>query len=97
MNEHKNSLEQRTQNLAQAKASTQALESQLSIVEQEYALVAKESQRLDMMLLQLIKAVKPAVKARSAEKNNVDFEKTLKLPSMPFLNVAQTDPVSVDC
>ena len=90
MNEHKNSLEQRTQNLAFAKANTEALETQLNIVEQEYAIVAKESQNLDIMLLQLIKAVKPAAKAKAAEKNNVDFEKTLKLSSMPFLNVAQT-------
>ena len=90
MNEHKSSLEQRTQNLAFAKANTEALETQLNIVEQEYAIVAKESQNLDIMLLQLIKAVKPAAKAKAAEKNNVDFEKTLKLSSMPFLNVAQT-------
>ena len=90
MNEHKSSLEQRTQNLDFAKANTEALETQLNIVEQEYAIVAKESQNLDIMLLQLIKAVKPAAKAKAAEKNNVDFEKTLKLSSMPFLNVAQT-------
>ena len=90
MNEHKMNLDERTKNLALAKASTDSLELQLTLVEQEYAVVAKESQRLDIMLLQLIKAVKPAIKAKTAEKNNLEFEKTLKLPNMPFLNVGQT-------
>ncbi len=92
MNEHKTSLEQRSKNLMEAKASAEALDNQLAIVEREYALVAKESQNLDIMLLQLVKAVKPAIKAKAAEKNNLEFDKTLKLPDMPFLNVAAPVP-----
>ena len=39
------------------------------------------------MLLQLIKAVKPAEIAKAIKKNG-EYEKTLKLPSLPFLNIA---------
>ena len=91
MDEHKNSLEQRSKNLAYAKANTEALETQLTIVEQEYAIVAKGCQNLDIMLLQLIKAVKPAAIAKAIKKNG-EYEKTLKLPSLPFLNIAQINP-----
>ena len=92
MNQHKTSLEERSKNLLEAKASAEALDNQLIVVEREYALIAKESQALDVMLLQLVKAVKPAVKARAAEANNMEFNKTLKLPEMPFLNVVTQTP-----
>ena len=88
MAEHKNSLDQRTKNLTEAKSSAEALDAQLAVVEREYAEVSKESQTLDSMLLQLIKAVKPAIKANAAESNTAILDKTLKLPEMPFLNVA---------
>lgn len=88
MAEHKNSLDQRTKNLTEAKASAEALDAQLAIVEREYTEVSKESQALDTMLLQLIKAVKPAMQASAARNNEAVLDKTLKLPEMPFLNVA---------
>jgi hypothetical protein len=87
MAEHKNNLEERSQNLQEAKMSATSLDTQLAIVEKEYASVSKESQALDGMLLQLVKAVKPAAKAKAAEKNNIDFDRTLMLPDMPFVNV----------
>ena len=87
MAEHKNSLDQRTKNLTEAKASAEALDAQLALVEREYAEVSKQSQTLDTMLLQLIKAVKPAIKANAAEDKDMVLDKTLKLPEMPFLNV----------
>ena len=86
MTEHKNSLDQRTKNLTEARESAEALDTQLAKVEGEYAVVSKESQVLDTMLLQLIKAVKPAVKA-SAEGTEKVLEKNIQLPEMPFLNV----------
>ena len=88
MAEHKNSLDQRTKNLSEAKDSAGALDAQLALVEREYAVVSKESQVLDTMLLQLIKAVKPAVKAKAAEQAEVALDKAIQLPEMPFLNVA---------
>ena len=91
MAEHKTSLDQRTKNLMEAKASADALDNRLAIVEHEYALISKESQALDIMLLHLMKAVQPAIKAKvSATKNDADLDKTLKLPEMPFLNIAST-------
>jgi hypothetical protein len=32
--------------------------------------------------------VKPAVRAKEAAKDNVDYDKTLILPNMPFLNMS---------
>ena len=87
MSEHKNSLDQRTKNLTEARASAEALDTQLALVEREYATVSKESQTLDTMLLQLIKAVKPAVKANADDKAEAELNKSIKLPEMPFLNV----------
>jgi ribosomal protein S15P/S13E len=89
---HKTSLDERTKNLMQAKASAEALDNQLIVVEHEYALIAKESQSLDTMLLQLMKAVKPAIKAKAAEKIDAELNKSLNLPEMPFLNVTVASP-----
>ncbi len=95
MAEHKTSLDERTKNLMEAKASAEALDSRLAIVEHEYALIAKESQALDTMLLQLMRAVQPAIRAKAAAaKIDADLDKTLKLPEMPFLNVAITTPAA---
>jgi archaellum component FlaC len=87
MTEHKNSLDQRTKNLTEARESAEALDTQLAKVESEYAVVSKESQVLDTMLLQLIKAVKPAAKAKAAEQAQAALDKAIQLPEMPFLNV----------
>ncbi len=95
MNAHKTSLDERTKNLTEAKASAEALDHRLAIVESEYTAIVKESQVLDSMLLQLMKAVQPAIKAKAeAEKIEAEFDKTLKLPEMPFLNVTQTTPTT---
>jgi hypothetical protein len=88
MTEHKHSLDQRAKNLTDAKASAEALNDRLTIVESEYTAILKTSQALDTMLLQLMKAVQPAIKAKtSAAKIDATLDKTLKLPEMPFLNV----------
>ena len=84
---YKITLDERTQNLTEANASSSALDSRLSIVENEYATIAKQNQVLDSMLLQLMKAVQPAMKARAAAENEAAQTKTLKLPDMPFINV----------
>jgi Dynamin family len=92
MTEHKNRLDQRTKNLTDARASAEALESRLAMIEAEYAAIMKESQSLDSMLLQLMKAVQPAIKAQAeAIKTDVELNKTLRLPEMTFLNVAGTE------
>ncbi len=91
MTEHKNNLDQRTKNLTDARASAEALESRLTLVEAEYLAISQESQALDAMLLQLMKAVQPAIKAKAeAEKIDAELDKTLRLPEMTFLNVAET-------
>jgi hypothetical protein len=87
--EHKTTLDARAKNLMEARASAEALDAQLAIVEHEYALIAKESQTLDTMLLQLVKAMQPAIKAKTAkEKIDAELVKTLRLPDMPFLNTS---------
>ena len=80
----KTHLDERTKNLMQAKASVEALENQIAKLESEYANVARQCQALDVMLLQLIKAVKPDIKTNAAA---IQHENALK-PRMPFLNVA---------
>ena len=84
---HKVALDERTKNLSEAKASAEALDSQLAIVEKEYTHLTKENQDLDTMLLHLITAVKPAIKAKLADKNEFGNDKTLQMPDLPFLNV----------
>jgi hypothetical protein len=87
--EHKAVLDARAKNLMEARASSAALDAQLAILEHEYALIAKESQALDTMLLHLIKAMQPAVKAKTAkEKQDAELAKTLRMPDMPFLNTS---------
>ena len=91
MIEHKNRLDQRTKNLTDARASADTLESRLAMVEAEYAAITKNSQSLDTMLLQLMKAVQPAIKAQAeAEKVDAALERTFRLPEMTFLNVAES-------
>ena len=92
MNDHKNRLDQRTKNLTDAKAGTEALEYRLAIVEAEYTTITKQSQALDTMLLQLMKAVQPAMKAQAAaQKVNDDLDRTLRLPEMTFLNMPSAE------
>jgi hypothetical protein len=87
MIEHKNSLDQRIKNLTEAKKNTAALDSQLALLEREYAALSKDSQALDSILLQLIKAAKPAVLANLTEKALVEFNQLMQLPESPPLNV----------
>lgn len=90
MAEHKISLEERMKNLIEARASTQALDAQLAIVEHEYNLIAKESVALDTMLLHLIKAVKRPKKAKlTTQQTTTNLNKTLNLPEIQFSNVPQ--------
>ena len=84
---YKTTLDERTKNLTEAKASSQALDYRLSIVENEYAAIAKQSQTLDTLLLQLMKAVKPAIKAKVAAEAEEALAKTLNLPQMPFISM----------
>ena len=91
MNDHKDRLDERTKNLTDARASTEALEYRLAIVEAEYAAITIHSQSLDTMLLQLMKAIQPAIKALTeAEKVDAKLDKTLTLPVLTFLNVAES-------
>lgn len=93
--EHRKHLEERTTNLMQIKASAEALDSRIGEIEREYALVSKEAQAMDEMLLFVIKTIKPAVKATQTEQaRSLDFEKSMKLPDMPFLN-APTNPTPI--
>ena len=89
---YKTTLDDRTKNLTEAKASSQALDYRLSIIENEYAAIAKKSQTLDTMLLQLMKAVQPAIKAKAAAQAETNLNqlmvKTLNLPEMPFISVS---------
>jgi len=87
LTEHKATLVDRTKNLMKAKSSAESLDSQLAVVEREYALLSKEAQALDGMLLYLILATKPAVQAKLADKNNFGLDKTLQMPDLPFLNI----------
>lgn len=87
MAEHKASLDQRSKNLMEAKASAEALDNQLALVEKEYAMMLKQGQLLDLMSLQLIKAVKASSKANTAEKYHTDHEKTIQLTHTLFSNV----------
>ena len=84
---YKTTLDERTKNLTQAQASSQALDYRLSIVETEYAIVAKQSHTLDTMLLQLMKAVQPAIKAKAAAEAEKTLAKSLNLPEMPFISM----------
>lgn len=92
MTEHKATLNDRTKNLMSAKASAESLDNQLAVVEREYALLSKDAQAIDGMLLYLIIATKPAIKAKLADKNNFGLDKTLQMPELPFLNVPTIQP-----
>lgn len=59
--QHKDSLDQRTKNLTEAKASAEALDKRLGMLEHEHAIIASQSMALDKMLLQLMRAIKPVV------------------------------------
>ena len=92
MNDHKNRLDQRTKNLTDAKAGTEALEYRLGMVEAENAAITKQSQALDAMLLQLIRAVQPAIKAQAAAKKvDAELDRSLRLPEMTFLNMPSAE------
>ncbi len=88
MAERKASLDQRSKNLMQAKTSAETLDNQLALVEAEYAALLKQGQNLDVMLLQLIKTIKPAIKTSLAKSNETPPEKDPQPAPMPTLNLA---------
>lgn len=88
MAEHKASLDERTRNLMKAKDSAEALDKQLSEIEREHALLVKESQTLDTMLLHMVTIAQPAIKAQNAAKNNHGFDKSLQMPELSFLSMS---------
>ena len=66
------------------------MEYQLAIVEAKYVAITKNSQSLDTILLQLMKAIQPVIIAQTeAEKVDAKLDKTLRLPELPFLNMAE--------
>jgi hypothetical protein len=83
MTEHKTNLTERTKNLMKANDSARALENQLKAVEAEFSQVAKESKAMDAMLLHIINAMQPAMKAELLEKNK-RAENVLNMPEMSF-------------
>ncbi len=92
---HRKHLEERTANLMRIKASADALDIKLGEIERECALLSKEAQALDEMLLFIIRSIKPAVKAMETEKASpLEFEKSMRLPDMPFLN-ASANPATI--
>jgi hypothetical protein len=83
MTEHKTTLTERTKNLMKANDSTKALDQQLKAVEAEFAQVSKESKAMDAMLLNIVTAMQPAIKAQLAEKSNLSMP-AFNLPDLPL-------------
>jgi hypothetical protein len=84
MSEHKSMLTERTKNLMKANDSAKALDNQLKSIEKEYAQLLIESKAMDAMLLHIVTAMQPAIKAQQAEKNKLTAEKTLNMADMQF-------------
>ena len=93
MTEHKTTLTERTKNLMKANDSTKALDQQLKAVEAEFAQVSKESKAMDAMLLNIVTAMQPAMKAELAEKNNLNMP-AFNLPELPLSFLASRESTS---
>lgn len=83
MAEHKTTLTERTKNLMKANDSTKSLDRQLKTIEEEYAQITKESKSMDAMLLHIVNAMQPAMKAQLAEKNKVN-DHQFNMPELSF-------------
>ncbi len=83
MTEHKTTLTERTKNLMKANDSTKALDQQLKAIEAEYSQVSKESKAMDAMLLNMVTAMQPAMKAQLAKKNSLSMP-AFNLPDLPL-------------
>ncbi len=93
MTEHKTTLTERTKNLMKANDSTKALDQQLKTVEAEFAQVSKESKAMDAMLLNIVTAMQPAIKAQLAEKNSLNMP-SFNLPELPLSFLAGKESTS---
>lgn len=91
MSEHKATLAERTKNLMKANDSAKALDSRLKTIEHEYAALVKESQAMDAMLLHIVTAMQPAVKAQLAVKNSVNLDEPLNMPDLSLPQKADKD------
>ncbi len=83
MANHKKTLDERTENLMEAKESAKSLDGQISIIENEYNVLSKESQALDAMLLNIVSAMQPALKAQKAAKSFA-FNENQQMPELSF-------------
>lgn len=93
MTEHKTTLTERTKNLMKANDSTKALDQQLKAVEAEFAQVSKESKAMDALLLNIVTAMQPAIKAQLAEKNSLNMP-SFNLPELPMSFLADKESSS---
>jgi hypothetical protein len=93
MTEHKTTLTERTKNLMKANDSTKALDQQLKVVEAEFAQVSKESKAMDAMLLNIVTAMQPAMKAQLAEKNSLNMP-AFNLPELSLSSLTDKESSS---
>jgi hypothetical protein len=94
MTEHKAMLTERTKNLMKVNDSAKALDQQLKLIEKEYAQLSIESKAMDNMLLHIVTAMQPAIKAQQAEKKKLSMEKNLDMPAMSFMLPSDSNATS---
>jgi hypothetical protein len=94
MSEHKAMLTERTKNLMKANDSAKALDQQLTSIDKEYAQLSVESKAMDAMLLHIVTAMQPAMKAQQAEKNRLNIEQSLNMPALSFISPSDKDTTS---
>lgn len=85
MSEHKAMLTERTKNLMKANDSAKALDQQLKSIEKEYTQLTIESKAMDTMLLHIVTAMQPAIKAQQAERSRLNVDRSLNMPVMDFV------------
>ncbi|MEE9331064.1 MAG: dynamin family protein [Methylophilaceae bacterium] len=87
MSEHKSTLAERTKNLMEANDSTKALDNQLKKIEIQFAMLSKESQAIDRMLLHIVTTMQPAKKAKFVDENDLNADEPMHLKfSLPTNN-----------
>lgn len=91
MSEHKAMLTERTKNLMKANDSAKALDQQLKSIEKEYTQLSSESKAMDTMLLHIVTAMQPAIKAQQAEKSRLSVDRSLNMPAMSFILPSDND------